>query len=187
MSRSAQPAPDPSWLNKSQMAASLGISVQAFDKWGVKPVARIGRSVYFDCRSVLDAKLAELEAKHQSSQPDGADEGEFDPLLEHKRDQEEYLLTKERRIGQQQKNELAARKVVPSEFAIFTLSKVAAEIAAILDTLPLVMKRKHPDLETRHLDTLMRELARARNQASGLDEKLPELLDDFFDSIDSAA
>lgn len=186
MSSKRQQSPEPYWLNKSQMAASLGISVQAFDKWGVKPVAKIGRSVYFDCRSVLDLKLAELEAKQQSSQP-GDDDMGFDPLLKHKREQEEYLLTKERRIGQQQKNELAARKVIPSEFAIFTLSKIAAEIAAILDTLPLTMKRKHPDLETRHLDTLMRELARARNQASGLDSLLPELLDDYFDSIDSAA
>jgi hypothetical protein len=33
----------PGWLNKSRMAASLGISVQAFDKWGVQPVERIGR------------------------------------------------------------------------------------------------------------------------------------------------
>jgi phage terminase Nu1 subunit (DNA packaging protein) len=185
MSASRQPSPEPYWLNKSQMAASLGISVQAFDKWGIKPVAKIGRSVYFDCRSVLDSKLAEVEAKQQLSQPD--DGIDFDPLLDHKREQEEYLLTKERRIGQQQKNELAARKVVPSEFAIFTLSKVAAEIAAILDTLPLTMKRKHPDLETRHLDTLMRELARARNQASGLDNMLPELLDDYCDSFDTTA
>ncbi len=182
MSRSSQSAPDPSWLNKSQMAASLGISVQAFDKWGVQPVARIGRNAYFDVRSVLDNRLANTAARSNQEEPEG-----IDPYIEHKRDQEEYLLTKERRIGQQQKNEIAARKVVPSEFAIFTLSKVAAEIAAILDTLPLTMKRKHPDLETRHLDTLMRELARARNKASGLDERLPELLDDFFDGIDSAA
>lgn len=69
---------------------------------------------------MLDLKLAELEAKQQSSQP-GDDDMGFDPLLEHKYEQEEYLLTKECRIGQQQKNELAARKVVPSEFAIFTL------------------------------------------------------------------
>lgn len=185
MSRSSASSPDPSWLNKSQMAASLGISVQAFDKWGVQPIARIGRSAYFDVRSVLDNRLANARPRHN---PEGEDQvPEFDPLLEHRREQEEYLLTKERRIGQQQKNEIAARKVVPSEFAIFTLSRVASEIAAILDTLPLTMARKHPDLETRHLDTLMRELARARNQASGLDEKLPELLDDYFDSIDSAA
>jgi len=145
-------------------------------------VARIGRSAYFDVRSVLDNRLANTAARSNPEEPEG-----IDPYIEQKREQEEYLLTKERRIGQQQKNEIAARKVVPSEFAIFTLSKIAAEIAAILDTLPLTMKRKHPDLETRHLDTLMRELARARNKASGLDETLPELLDDFFDSIDSAA
>ena len=183
MSRSQQQIPDPCWLNKSQMAASLGISVQAFDKWGVQPVARIGRSAYFDVRSVLDNRLANTAPRH--SPEEGSEE--FEPQLERKREQEEYLLTKERRIGQQQKNEMGARKVVPSEFAIFTLSKIAAEIASILDTLPLTMRRKHPDLETRHLDTLMRELARARNKASGLDDKLPELLYDFFDSIDSAA
>lgn len=179
----SQQKPDPSWLNKTQMAASLGISVQAFDKWGVQPVARIGRSAYFDVRSVLDNRIANTAARQPS-----VDEGDdTDPLIEHKREQEEYLLTRERRIGQQQKNEMAARQVVPADFAIFTLSQMASQIASILDTLPLTMKRKHPDLETRHLDTLMRELALARNKASGLHDTLPELLDEFFDDLDGAA
>ncbi|PTZ23576.1 DNA-packaging protein, partial [Pseudomonas aeruginosa] len=30
------------WLNKSEMAASLGISPQAFDRWGVAPVSKVG-------------------------------------------------------------------------------------------------------------------------------------------------
>lgn len=33
-------------LNKSDMASSIGISVQAFDKWGVPPVERRGREVF---------------------------------------------------------------------------------------------------------------------------------------------
>ncbi|MGM0703876.1 MAG: terminase small subunit [Pseudomonadota bacterium] len=120
----------------------------------------------------------------QVKSPEAEPEGDaIDPLLEHKREQEEYLLTRERRIGQQQKNEIGARKVVPSEFAIFSLSKLAAEIAAILDTLPLTMKRKHPDLEPRHLDTLSRELAKARNQAAGLHETIPEHLDEYHDTL----
>ncbi|MDN6323513.1 MAG: terminase small subunit [Halomonas sp.] len=179
----SQQKPDPSWLNKTQMAASLGISVQAFDKWGVQPTARIGRSAYFDVRSVLDNRLANTAAR----QPAADESEDIDPLIEQKREQEEYLLTRERRIGQQQKNEMAARQVVPAEFAIFTLSRMASQIASILDTLPLTMKRKHPDLETRHLDTLMRELALARNKASGLHDTLPELLDEFFDDLDGAA
>lgn len=47
----------PHWLNKSRMATSLGISTQAFDKWGVEPVARIGREAFYDVRSVLENRL----------------------------------------------------------------------------------------------------------------------------------
>lgn len=42
------------WLNKSEMAASLGISVQAFDKWGVQPVERIGREAFYTAQSVVE-------------------------------------------------------------------------------------------------------------------------------------
>ena len=58
--------PDPAWLNKSNMASSLGISVQAFDKWKVDPVAKIGREVFFDVRSVVINRL-ENAAKQQRS------------------------------------------------------------------------------------------------------------------------
>lgn len=37
-------------LNKSDMASSIGISVQAFDKWGVPPVERRGREVFYDVK-----------------------------------------------------------------------------------------------------------------------------------------
>jgi|GEM_PF-6223252 len=53
--------PDPAWLNKSNMASSLGISVQAFDKWKVDPVARIGREVFFDVRTVVINRLENAE------------------------------------------------------------------------------------------------------------------------------
>lgn len=173
--------PEPHWLNRKQMAASLGISVQAFDKWGVEPVARVGREKFFDCRSVLDAKLAELEAKHQQAQPAGADGEEIDPLLDYHRAQEEYLLTKARREAQELRNSREARRVVPVEFAIYSLSRVVAEVAAQLDTLPLTMKRKHPDLEPRHLDSLTREITKARNTAAQGADKMPEILEDFLD------
>ncbi|EJM8677149.1 DNA-packaging protein, partial [Escherichia coli] len=41
-------------LNKSDMASSIGISVQAFDKWGVPPVERRGREVFYDVKTVLE-------------------------------------------------------------------------------------------------------------------------------------
>ena len=149
---------------------------------GVLPGAK-GRGAYSldDCRlAYIRYMRGQVGGQVDTPEPGG---DEIDPLLEHKREQEEYLLTRERRIGQQQKNEIAARKVVPSEFAIFSLSKLAAEIAAILDTLPLTMKRKHPDLEARHLDTLSRELAKARNQAAGLHDTVSDHLDEYHDTL----
>lgn len=174
----AQPL-HPGWLNKKDMAASLRISVQAFDKWGVEPVARIGRSVYFDAAAVLENRAAKLEEKYQ---PTATGDLEVDPLLEYKIDLERKRLLAAQAEGQEQKNLVHTRQLIPAGFATYALSRMAAEIATILDTLPLTMKRRHPDLETRHLDSLEREVAKARNQAAGLDDRLPGYLDDYIDA-----
>lgn len=52
-------------LKKKDMAESLGISVQAFDRWGVEPVLREGRSAYFSVRDVVDYKLSKEASKHK--------------------------------------------------------------------------------------------------------------------------
>lgn len=167
------------WLNKSEMAASLGISVQAFDKWGVKPIERIGREAFFTAEAVLENRL-QREAEKQ--QPEGL-EG-LDPLAEAKLTQERLRLTAAQAEGQELKNEVTRRKSVPVEFALFVLSRIAAEIASGLDTLPLTLKRRHPDLEVRHIESVQREIAKVRNRAALLDERLPELLDEYLDSTD---
>ena len=167
------------WLNKSEMAASLGISVQAFDKWGVKPIERIGREAFFTAEAVLENRL-NREAEKQ--QPEGL-EG-IDPLAEAKLTQERLRLTAAQAEGQELKNEVTRRKSVPVEFALFVLSRIAAEIASGLDTLPLTLKRRHPDLEVRHIESVQREIAKVRNRAALLDERLPELLDEYLDSTD---
>ena len=167
------------WLNKSEMAASLGISVQAFDKWGVEPAARIGREAFYDCRAVLNNRLSKAEAKHQP-EPDDA----IDPLVEAKLQQERLRLTAAQAEGQELKNEVTKRKSVPVEFAMFVLSRIAAEVASGLDTLPLTLKRRHPDLEVRHIESVQRELAKVRNRAATLDDRLPEMLDEYLDASD---
>jgi phage terminase Nu1 subunit (DNA packaging protein) len=165
------------WLNKSEMAASLGISVQAFDKWGVKPIERIGREAFFTAEAVLENRL-NREAEKQ--QPEGLDG--IDPLAEAKLTQERLRLTAAQAVGQELKNRITERKSVPVEFALFVLSRIAAEIASGLDTLPLTLKRRHPDLEVRHIESVQREIAKVRNRAALLDERLPELLDEYLDS-----
>ncbi len=72
---------------------------------------------------------------------------------------------------------------MPTEFAVFALGKIAAQIGSILDTVPLKLRRKHPDLDVRHVEALQREIALARNRASELGDLLPGMLDEYVESL----
>lgn len=153
---------------------------------GVLPASKgVGGYNLDDCRLAY-IRYVRAQASGQASRVEAGDEEGVISGLEEKKLEEEYKWTRERRVAQQLKNEVASRQQLPAEFASFALSRLAAEITSILDTLPLTIKRRHPDLEARHLDTLNRELALARNQAAGLDAKLPEILDDYFQHIEGA-
>lgn len=177
-------AQQPGWLNKSRMAASLGISVQAFDKWKVEPVQRIGREAFYDAKSVLANRLQHQVAKDQPVDDDG---NPLDPLIEYKQAQQKLRLTTEQADGQAMRNQVKAKKLVPVDFAVFALGKLSAMLGSTLDTVHAKVKRKCPDIEVRHLEAVQREVAIARNDAVKLADKLPELLDEFVDSLDEGA
>ena len=168
----------PYWLNKKRMAESLGISVQAFDKWGVEPVARISREAFYDTRSVLDNRLQHQSGKQQL----GAEE--IDPLIGYKIDLERWRLTKEQADTQARKNRIGDKELVPVGFMTFALARLSALLASTLDTIPKNIKRKHPDLEIRHMEAVEREIAVTRNEAAGLAETIPELLDEYVTALD---
>ncbi|BBM66345.1 protein convertase [Vibrio alfacsensis] len=168
------PQAEPHWLNKSTMADSLGISVQAFDKWGVKPVAKVGRSVYFTVADVLHNRKQNEVEKHQ---PKPIETQDFE---QGGLDFERYRLTKAQADGQELKNEIARQEVVPVEFATFSLAKVVAEASGVLDSLPLNIYRKHPELTTIQQENIKRELAKAMNAMSRLDESLDEVLSEYI-------
>ncbi|MBK3511283.1 terminase small subunit [Pseudomonas sp. MF6747] len=170
----------PGWLNKKNMADSLGISVQAFDKWDVAPVAKIGRESFYDVRSVLDNRLQHQTCKQQP----GAEE--VDPLIGYKIDCERLRLTKEQADAQARKNKVGEKELVPVGFMIFALSSLSAQLASTLNTIPKSVKRRHPDIAVRHLDALETEIAVTRNAAVELADRVPELLDEYIASLDEA-
>lgn len=170
----------PEWLNKSRMADSLGISTQAFDKWGVPHVAKIGREAFYDMRSVLENRLAHQEQKHQ---PLGLDGEEIDPLIEYKLTLERLRLTAAQADGQEMKNMVTRKLMVPVPFATFALSKVIAQIASKLETVSKSVVRRHPEVDPVVVESFERELAAARNIAAAAGEQLPELLDEYVKSL----
>lgn len=174
----------PGWLNKSRMAASLGISVQAFDKWSVTPVARIGRESFFDARSVLDNRLKKQGGKNQPVD----DAGEpIDPLIEYKIQQERLRLTRAQADAQELRNRVKERQLVPVDFCMFALVRLCSMLGSALDTVHVKVKRKQPDIEVRFLEAIQHEVAVTRNEAADLAEALPELLNEFYEALDEVA
>ncbi|HEI8778691.1 terminase small subunit [Enterobacter kobei] len=164
-------------LNKSDMASSLGISVQAFDKWGVRPVEKKGREVFFDVRSVVENRIEHQSRKLQPS-PDEDDDG---VNIEYER----WRLTRANADAAELANEKKRREVVETAFCTFVLSRVAAEISSILDGIPLSMQRRFPELENRHIEFLKGDVIKAMNKAAALDERIPGLLNDYIDQSGS--
>nr|WP_279079749.1 terminase small subunit [Hafnia alvei] len=157
------------------MAASLGISVQAFDKWGVTPTERRGREVLYDVRTVLENRL-----EHQSQKQPAAED---DPAVNI--DFERWRLTKAQADAQELKNAKDIAEVVETAFCVFVLSRVAAEIAGILDGIPLSMQRRFPELENRHIEFLKRDVVKAMNKAAATGELVPELLNEYIEQTNS--
>ena len=168
------------WLNKSDMASSLGISPQAFEKWGVDPVERIGRETFYRVQDVLENRIAHSLRKQQ---PVGLGEDGIDPLVEYKLMQERLRLTAAQADAQEKKNQVQDKLLLPVPFATFALSKIAAQIGSKLDTVAKTVHRRHPEVDLRVVESVEREIALARNIAAGFGAQIPELLDEYVQSL----
>lgn len=164
------------WLNKSMMARSVGVTDKTLDAWGVEPVARIGKSVYYTVASVLENRMTRCEQKNQPKQSKASGESIDPSEMEY----EKYRLTKAQADHQELKNEVARKVVVPVDIATFVLGKVAAEISGILDGLPLTLYRKHPELTKVQQENIKRETAKAMNAMSRVSDNLEDYLDDYL-------
>ena len=171
----------PGWLNKSEMAKSLGISPQAFDKWGVEPVARVGREAFYRVQDVVQNRVEHAARKQQ---PAGSELEGLDPLAEAKLTQQKLRLTTAQAYAQEQKNQVNDKILVPVPFATYALAKIAAQIGSKLETVGKTVSRRHPEIDPRILETLEREIAMARNITAQFGVDLPGILDEYLATMD---
>ncbi|HCO0066301.1 TPA: terminase small subunit, partial [Escherichia coli] len=82
--------------------------------------------------------------------------------------------------AQELKNERERGEVIDTKFCIYAISKLASQISSIMDSLPLAMTRKFPDMKPSMLDGLKKEVIRARNACAKLDENIPLMLSDYL-------
>ena len=148
------------WLNKSEMATALGISVQAFDKWGVKPVAQRHRfgEAFYSVRDVLNNRL-EWERKKNEQPPQDIDAADL--LLEQEK--AKLALTREQAEGQRLKNAQMRRELAPVDMVVWALGSVASQVGSILGTLPAKLKRSQPKLGADEIRLIKTEIVKAQN------------------------
>lgn len=157
----------PHWLNKKQMAASCGISVVGFDRWGVPQAGAIGREVFFTVDDVIQNRMDLAEKRRREAAPPPNKED-----LDAER--EKLLLVREQRIGQELKNAASRRESAPVALIDWVLSKVGGQIAAILESVPLKVKRLLPRLTATEIEHIKRELVKAQNAAAHVTVDLDE-------------
>jgi phage terminase Nu1 subunit (DNA packaging protein) len=161
--------PKPHWLNQQQMAKSLNLTVSAFARWEVEPVARIGKQVFYDVNSVLENRLSKAG-------PTGSN-GDIEA--------ERLRLTSAQAEGQELKNELAKGRIAPIEIITLSLSTVAGAAAGILDSLPLNIKRQYPELSAQMIEAIKRQCVKAQNEISRLDSVVVDKLQDYLDELEA--
>lgn len=173
--------PERGWLNKQDMAASCGVSLTAFDKWNVEPVARIGRRVYYRAFDVLDNRKARWSAS--LAQQRASDEAPAPSVIEAER--EKILLVREQRIGQELKNAQTRRELAPVAMIEWALGKVGGQISALLESIPLRVKKMVPRLQASEIELIKREVVKAQNLASRVTVDFDEYAESRADERDS--
>jgi phage terminase Nu1 subunit (DNA packaging protein) len=160
-----KPTKQPGWLNKKQMAASIGISPQAFDRWGVGPVAKIGRETFFLVSDVLNNR--EEKALFEEEQKDNLGTL-IDPAeLEFQR----FRKTKAEADKIELANEVTRREQAPVALLEWALASLSEQISSVLDAIPGRIKKRVPHLKANELAIIEHEVTKCRN--AGAKTKLP--------------
>lgn len=157
-------------LNKKNMAKSCGVGLTAFDKWEIEPVSRKGREAFYDVSSVIKNRVDNALEKVISA--DG--EVNNEELLK-----ERIRLTKAQADAQEIRNDVAREWLIPMDLLSFILPRIAGEISARLDAIPLILKRKYPNLNPSYIEAVRIEVAQASNRAAAIHEQLDRWLEEY--------
>lgn len=170
-------------INKSTLVASLGISSQAFDKWLVNPREKRGRENFYAVSDVVqnrvDNALTNLSKPgSKKAQPNAQiDQLEEESLRAEKLKEEIRALSL--------KNDILEARSMPVELVSEVLSAVVSEQVAILETLPLLIKRQNADLPSHVIDQIQKAIAQTSEVAATLGERLDDKVSDLVSAAES--
>ena len=180
-------------VNKKQLADIFGASIRTIQNWQEQgmPVLRgggKGNEVLYDSAAVIkwyaerDAEIENEKLRREVEELRQASETDLQPgTIEYER----HRLTRAQADAQELKNARDSAEVVETAFCTFVLSRIAGEIASILDGIPLSVQRRFPELENRHVDFLKRDIIKTMNKAAALDELISTFSGDYLRVTDN--
>lgn len=156
------------WLSRIDAAASCGVALRTFDYWGVEPVGRVGQSHMFDIKSILENRLAHQRGDFVTDEKGTMTKAKAD-----------LNLTLEKTRQQKFKNDVEEGKYIPIDILEILCAGLSSRIGAVLDSLPLIIKRSYPDLPVEVIEELDKHFRKCQNAISNLDEQVDEILDEY--------
>lgn len=147
--------------------------VRNLEKLGIIPSPKGNGGYCLDaCRKAYINYLRNM-SKH-SSRP------ETDPELIDI-EKERARLVKAQADAQELKNEILEGRSIPTDVGREVISKILSQVGGILNALPLNIKRKHPQLEKRVIDSIQAEIVKHSNEAAKLDEYIDQAINDAIE------
>ncbi len=167
------------------MAKSIGLSVQAFDKWGIDPVAKVGRQVFFSVDDVIDFVVARAEKKNGGNNnllgksfEEAMAMTDMDYLQRAELLKVEKVALETQRMKLQ--NAVLEGRSIPAWAVTEVLSKILARTGEIFDSLALKIQRKHPNIDKRVVELVKNEVIKAQNEAAHLGDYTEEIIDNVI-------
>lgn len=96
---------------------------------------------------------------------------------------EKLRLTRAQAEAQELKNEIARGEAAPIELLERVLTACAAEAAGILDSLPLTIKRKHPQLDSQIIESIKRQTVKAMNAIAQSEVNIDRVVQEYTASL----
>ena len=165
MKDSESSKPELGWLYQQELLSSLGVSLQAFNRWGVKPVANIGRRTYYTVKDVVNNRVThevtKIERRHEKKQKRLEPETDGTTL-----DEERIRLTRAQAEEKELKNAQIRGELAPISSIAEATGKFSSQAAAILETIPMKLKRQNPNLTATDIELIKKEIIKIQNIAA---------------------
>jgi len=150
-------------INRLQAAYLLGVDERSLSTWQKRrndPLPVLRKGTRGTPNEYDPAALLQWYVRQELAKVITTDKGEYLNL-----DAERARLAKEQADGLELKNAIARREQAPITLLESALSDVGSQMAAVLASIPLKVKRRLPKLSASEIEIINREVIKAQNAA----------------------